>query len=111
LLIDTPGMRELQPWTEEDSLVRVFDDVGEIAARCRFADCQHESEPGCAVREAIAEGRLEPGRLESYLKQRRELRHLELKRDDRARRQAEKAVGRKMVALIKDVKRRKPNYW
>ena len=110
LLIDTPGMRELQLWADEDSLARAFDDVEEIAARCRFVDCRHESEPGCAVREALANGRLDQRRLESYLKQRREVRHLELKRDNRARRQMEKAVGRKTAALMKDVKLRKPNY-
>ena len=110
LLIDTPGMRELQLWADEDSLARAFDDVEDIAARCRFADCRHENEPGCAVQEALANGRLEQGRLESYLKQRREIRRLELKLDNRARRQMEKAVGRKMAALMKDVKLRKPNY-
>ena len=111
LLIDTPGMRELQLWADEGSLAGVFYDVEALVARCRFADCGHGSEPGCAVREALADGRLDPGRLESYLKQRRELRRLELKRDDRARRQSEKATGRKMAALLKDVKRRKPRYW
>ncbi len=111
LLIDTPGMRELQLWADEVSLSGVFDDVEALVARCRFADCGHGTEPGCAVREALADGRLDAGRLESYLKQRRELRHLELKRDDRARRQSEKATGRKFAALLKDVKRRKPRYW
>jgi ribosome biogenesis GTPase len=103
-------MRELQLWTKEESLTRAFDDVEEIATHCRFADCRHETEPGCAVREALASGSLDPGRFESYLKQRRELRHLRFKQDSRARRQSEKAFGRKMAALMKDVKLRKPNY-
>lgn len=111
LLIDTPGIRELQLWTEEESIGRTFGDVEEIAARCRFADCRHEREPGCAISEAIANGALDPARFESYLKQRRELRHLELKQDVRARRQSEKEFGRKMAAIMKDVKLRKPNYW
>ena len=111
LLIDTPGMRELQLWTEEESLGRTFEDIEEIAARCRFADCRHKEEPGCAIREALANRSLDPARFESYLKQRRELRHLELKKDVQARRQSEKAVGRKMAALMKDVKMRKPNHW
>ncbi|MGA2531459.1 MAG: ribosome small subunit-dependent GTPase A [Candidatus Aminicenantales bacterium] len=110
LLIDTPGMRELQLWADEESLASAFGDVEEIAARCRFADCRHESEPGCAVREALAKGALDPGRLGSFLKQRCELERLALKQDSRARRQLEKAYGRKMAALMKDLKLRKPNY-
>jgi ribosome biogenesis GTPase len=110
LLIDTPGMREIQLWADEESLVRTFNDVEEIAARCRFTDCRHGNEPGCAVQEALADGTLDPGRFESYLKQRRELRHLALKRDGRARRQAEKEFGRRMAAMMKDLKARKPRY-
>jgi ribosome biogenesis GTPase len=109
LLIDTPGMRELQLWADEESLARAFDDVEDLATGCRFRDCRHEDEPGCTVRQAIASGALDPGRLESYLKQRRELRHLALKQDSRARRQSEKEFGRKIAALMKDVKLRKPN--
>ncbi|MDQ3778005.1 MAG: ribosome small subunit-dependent GTPase A, partial [Actinomycetota bacterium] len=52
VLIDTPGLRELQLWDADDGLDRTFADVGELAARCRFSDCSHEAEPGCAVREA-----------------------------------------------------------
>jgi ribosome biogenesis GTPase len=110
LLIDTPGMRELQLWADEESLARAFDDVEAIAARCRFADCRHESEPGCAVRDALVNGTLDAGRFGSFLKQRRELGRLALKGDSRARRQTEKAFGRKMATLMKDVKMRKPNY-
>ncbi len=111
LLIDTPGMRELQLWAEKESLAGAFEDVEGIAAHCRFPDCRHESEPGCAVREALENGRLDEGRVGSFLKQRRELERLALKRDVRTRRQAEKAFGRRMAALMKDVKLRKPNYW
>ena len=110
LLIDTPGMRELQLWAEDGSLARSFDDVEALAARCRFADCRHEGEPGCAVREAVSNGRLDAGRLESYLKQGKELRHLALKRDVRARRQAEKEFGKMIASVKKDLKLRKPSY-
>jgi ribosome biogenesis GTPase / thiamine phosphate phosphatase len=110
LLIDTPGMRELQLWADEESLAGAFNDVEKIAARCRFADCRHENEPGCAVREAVANGTMDEGRLGSFLKQRRELERLALKRDARTRRQAEKAFGRKIAAVMKDLKLRKPNY-
>ncbi|OGD18632.1 MAG: ribosome small subunit-dependent GTPase A [Candidatus Aminicenantes bacterium RBG_16_63_16] len=110
LLIDTPGMRELQLWADEDSLAQAFGDIEKLAAGCRFTDCRHGEEPGCAVRQAIADGGLDPGRFESYLKQRRELRHLALKQDSRARRQSEKEFGRKIASLMKDVKLRKPSY-
>ena len=66
MLIDTPGLRELQLWTDTIDLERLFADVEELAARCRFSDCGHDREPGCAVKDAIAEGRLSPLRLRSY---------------------------------------------
>ncbi len=110
LLIDTPGMRELQLWAEEGSLAGAFKDLEEIAARCRFPDCRHESEPGCAVREALVNGILDEDRVGSFLKQRRELERLALKRDARTRRQTEKEFGKKIAALKRDLKLRKPNY-
>lgn len=67
-LIDTPGMRELQLTGAAEGIESVFDDISELATACRFADCAHESEPGCAVRGAIAEGRLEPERVERWRK-------------------------------------------
>ncbi|MCW5695390.1 MAG: ribosome small subunit-dependent GTPase A [Bauldia sp.] len=67
-LLDTPGMRELQLTDVGDGIDQVFDDVVRLAARCRFADCRHETEPGCAVQAAIAAGDLEPGRLKRYRK-------------------------------------------
>mgnify|MGYP005858095491 FL=1 len=66
-LIDTPGLRELQLWVAPESIAAVFDDIAAIAAGCRFADCSHITEPGCAVREAI-----DAARLESFHKLRRE---------------------------------------
>ncbi|MDQ3777301.1 MAG: ribosome small subunit-dependent GTPase, partial [Actinomycetota bacterium] len=85
VLIDTPGLRELQLWDADDGLDRTFADVGELAARCRFSDCSHEAEPGCAVREALADGSLPRDRWESYVKLQRELAHLERKLDPRLR--------------------------
>jgi ribosome biogenesis GTPase / thiamine phosphate phosphatase len=84
-IIDTPGMRELQLWDAADGLERAFEDFEELAAHCRFNDCRHETEPGCAVQAAIAEGKLEPGRLESYRKLQRELAFVQAKDDKRAR--------------------------
>jgi ribosome biogenesis GTPase len=66
LLIDTPGMRELQLWSDETSVEQAFDDIAELARGCRFEDCAHGSEPGCAVMEAVANGQLEEDRLANY---------------------------------------------
>jgi ribosome biogenesis GTPase / thiamine phosphate phosphatase len=84
LVLDTPGMRELGLWDAGDGVDQTFADVAELAAACRFRDCAHEGEPGCAVLAAVADGRLAAERLESYRKLLRELRHLEVKGDPRA---------------------------
>jgi ribosome biogenesis GTPase len=110
LLIDTPGMRELQLWADDDGLDRTFDEIDRLAAGCRFRDCRHEQEPGCAVRSAIGAGTLDARRLESYLKLRREIDFLEAKRDVRARRQQEKATGRDFAARLKEIKKNNPRY-
>ncbi len=75
-VIDTPGIRELQLWVEQEDLDGVFADVAQAAARCRFSDCAHGSEPGCAVREAIRTGRLSEARLERYRMEKKEVEHL-----------------------------------
>lgn len=84
LIIDTPGMRELQLWDVGQGVQETFGDIERLAARCRFRDCTHAHEPGCAVRAAVDQGELAPGRLESYLKLRGEARYLETRRDERA---------------------------
>ena len=84
-IIDTPGLREAQLWSGEDALAGTFDDVEELALQCRFPDCRHDSEPGCAVKEAIVEGVLDAGRLTSYRKLQRELRAVAAKSDARLR--------------------------
>jgi ribosome biogenesis GTPase / thiamine phosphate phosphatase len=85
LVLDTPGMRELALWDASGGVEGVFEDVGVLAARCRFPDCAHETEPGCAVRAALEDGSLDAERLAGYRKLEGELRHLELKIDKRAR--------------------------
>jgi ribosome biogenesis GTPase len=67
-MIDTPGMRELQLWAGRESLDSAFDEVAELAADCRFRDCTHAAEPGCAVRAAIETGALGEDRWRSYRK-------------------------------------------
>lgn len=68
ILIDNPGIREVQMWTDEHTLREKFLDVAEIAMHCRFHDCRHGSDAGCAIREAVAEGRLSRERLDGFLK-------------------------------------------
>jgi ribosome biogenesis GTPase len=72
-LIDTPGMRELKLTGEEDLAEGQFADIEALAQQCRFGDCSHQSEPGCAVRAALEDGRLDPERWQNYLKLRDEL--------------------------------------
>jgi len=110
LLIDTPGMRELGLWADDEGLDRTFDEIDALAAGCRFPDCGHEREPGCAVRAAVESGAIKAARWESYLKLRRELRFLELKKDEKTRRQSEKAAGRDFHARLKEVKKHKLRY-
>jgi ribosome biogenesis GTPase len=87
LIVDNPGMREVHLWLAGEGLAEAFEDILELAGSCRFSDCRHESEPGCAVQAAVAEGRLASERWDRYRALRRELEELEerLARDARSR--------------------------
>jgi len=85
IVIDNPGMRELQLWADEEAVTDVFQEIEALAAACRFHDCQHEQEPGCAVRRALEDGTLDPARYANYLGLKRELRFLASRQDQRAR--------------------------
>lgn len=108
-VIDTPGIRELQLWADEDALFGTFPDIEQLADECRFSDCTHTSEPGCAVREAIEEGMLDAKRFQSYSKLRKEIHHLETHRTHKARLE-EKAKWKKIALWSKEIKkmRQKP---
>ncbi len=80
-LIDTPGMRELQLWASQESVDAAFDEIAELAAQCRFRDCTHSGETGCAVAEALARGSIGADRMESYRKLAAEARHHEVMSD------------------------------
>jgi ribosome biogenesis GTPase len=84
LIIDTPGMRELQLWDVGEAVRETFDDIEALVGACRFTDCRHRDEPGCAVKAAVEDGRLRAARLESYLKLQEEVAHLSRQRDERA---------------------------
>jgi ribosome biogenesis GTPase len=94
LLLDTPGMRELQLWAGEEALDSTFDDVTSLFGGCRFSDCSHEREPGCAVQAALRDGTLSRERYDSWRKLQRELRRLEIRQDDRLKAEARREVRR-----------------
>jgi ribosome biogenesis GTPase / thiamine phosphate phosphatase len=79
LIMDTPGMREIQAWSIDTGLDATFEDIQSLAQGCRFRDCRHQAEPGCNVRAAVEQGELNPGRLSSFFKLSREARYIELK--------------------------------
>jgi ribosome biogenesis GTPase len=83
MVIDSPGMRELQLWDGSEGVEAAFEDIEALAEACRFRDCAHRSEPGCAVRRAVQEGTLAAARLEGYLKLADERRHLEEKLEEK----------------------------
>lgn len=86
LLMDTPGMRELQLWDGQEALDQTFKDVEELAQRCRFTNCTHDTEPGCAIHAAVERGELTWGRVHSYQKLQREAAYQERRRNDAAAR-------------------------
>jgi ribosome biogenesis GTPase len=93
VLIDTPGLRELGMWIAEEGIDAVFTDITDLEELCRFNDCAHESEPDCAVRDAIASGSLHPERLASYRKLLAESAYAAQQNDHRLARENQK-VGR-----------------
>lgn len=90
VVIDTPGLRELQLWDSDDGLEHAFADIEALAEQCYFSDCRHRTEPRCAVLQALADGVLDPGRLENFRKLEREQRHLERKHNAALRAEEQK---------------------
>ena len=103
LLIDVPGMRELRVADIEDALDSVFDDIAQLAMQCRFADCGHKGEPGCAVQRAIEENNLDERRLANYQKLLRENAHASATLAEK------RSQGREFAKLVKQVKQIKKN--
>ena len=96
LIMDTPGVREFAMWSQGDGVSRVFSDIEELQSRCRFADCSHHSEPGCAVVEAIEQGSLTRRRLENWRGLLEELSQNEERRDRRQARRERSDFRRKI---------------
>ena len=85
MIIDNPGMREIQVWGGSDGLRVTFEDIENLTSSCRFRDCSHESEPGCAVQEALQRGTLASKRFQSYLKLKRQLHYLATRKAQKVR--------------------------
>ncbi len=110
LLIDSPGIRELQLWAESADVDAAFEDIARLAEGCPFTDCSHEHEPRCAVRQAIADGVLEEARYDSFLKLQRELDYEEARSDGRAareRKEEERRIHRVYQKQHRQQKKRK----
>ena len=104
LLIDTAGLREFQPWAAAAELDAVFPEVAALAAHCRFRDCRHKGEPGCAVQLALGDGSLDARRFEHYLRLKREQAYQAQKRDLGAQ-LAEKTRWKKIGQWQKDIQK------
>ena len=94
-VVDMPGIRGLGLWDADAGLGVAFEDVEELASRCRFRDCTHDGEPGCAVRQAVADGTLAPERLKSYRALRNEVEQVRRRRDEARQLRGEKASDRR----------------
>jgi len=104
LLVDTPGMRELQLWTQNEHSRETFDDITELAQGCHFTDCHHRDEPRCAVKQAIEEGTLSADRLDGFVKLQEEMQSLETRKNVRAQideKRNIKTVGQSLKKLYK----------
>lgn len=117
LLIDNPGMREIQMWTDEQTLRESFSDVEELTSRCRYHDCKHQSDAGCAIQAAVEEGVLAPERLESFLRLDEEIDKLARRRKkrqmsvERWAKRNRKVKARNLADRIEIDKEEKPERW
>ena len=105
VIIDTPGMRAVALWDAEDGIASAFPDIDALAAQCKFTDCRHETEPGCAVIAAVEAGELPQRRLDSYRTLRAELTALSRKQDEKAwaaKEPATKAIAKAAKAYFKN---------
>lgn len=84
-IVDSPGLKEIQLWADQDDLDNVFDEISSLAEGCKFGDCQHEGEPGCAVQEALELGYITAERYDSYLNLKKEIAFLERKKGEKSR--------------------------
>lgn len=104
IVIDTPGMREFQLWNVDDGINQVFDEIEIISRECKFSNCTHTKEAGCAVLKALVKGIIDEAKLQSYYKLQKEIRYLEEKQDEKGflkRKEREKKIGKAIKQLFK----------
>lgn len=106
IIIDNPGMRELQLWEAAEGLQNTFRDIEELASQCKFSDCQHDTEPGCMIKRAIKKGTLSQVRFESYVKLQRELLAVERKKNPELK-AAERKKWRKLGHMADEIRNAK----
>ena len=109
MLLDTPGMRELQLWDAEEGISEVFSDILELAEHCKYSDCTHDQEPGCAVKKAMEEGNLSQDRYRSYHKLKSEASKQQSMLDENfliQKRKREKAIHKEIKKMLKERGRR-----
>jgi ribosome biogenesis GTPase len=102
IIMDTPGMRELQLWSADEGLETTFEDIEALAAECRYRDCGHQGDPGCAIEAAIAAGTLDADLFNNYVKMQRELAYIARKQDKQAE-LAEKEQWKKITRSMRKV--------
>ena len=107
LLIDNPGLREVQPWSAASATAGVFPEITELARACRFTDCSHDTEPGCAVRQAIDDDELDPARLAGLRRIEQEAAALELRKDVRASRERDKRLSKLYRSVVREKRSRR----
>jgi ribosome biogenesis GTPase len=103
-MIDSPGIRELKIWGSTESVGDAFPEIAELTGRCRFSDCSHTGEPGCAVLEALNAGQLDEARYRAWLNLQREQQWMERRTDEQARR-ADKEKWKRISKFQKELKR------
>jgi ribosome biogenesis GTPase len=105
VLIDTPGLREVGLWTGDEGVAHTFEDLADLAGRCRFSDCSHANEPGCVILEGLEAGTLDPGRVDSWRRLAREQRHVGRQNNRSATKQhkaAERSGSRTLQQRLRD---------
>jgi ribosome biogenesis GTPase len=108
-VIDTPGLREIGLWETDSSIDDTFPDITELAQECKFTDCTHTHEPGCAVQAAIDDGTLEAGRYHNYVKLQKEADYIAAKTDvtkQQERKAREKKLGKEIKAILKNYRKK-----
>jgi len=108
LLIDTPGLREIQLWSSEEGIFKTFQDIEELGSQCRFKDCIHDMEPGCAVKNAVNNGELSQKRLDNYKKLLREQEYFDQRRNIYEQKKKDRKLG-KLYRQAKCIRKYKGN--